>query len=73
MIRAILIALMISPAAAKQPILYGMDQAPVKQSEEQEVCDFKSIYDAKGKIIGEQVRCYCYGPSSDKNILNKKG
>jgi hypothetical protein len=63
------------PATAQQKnvVLYGMNQQLPAQTAEQERCEFYDLKDSKGKTR-ETVRCYCYGASSDKDILTvRKG
>jgi len=76
MFKALAIVLAVTgPATAQQKnvVLYGMNQQLTEQSREQELCDFYDLKDSKGKRK-EIIRCYCYGASSDKDILTvRKG
>ena len=76
MFKALAIVLAVTgPATAQQKnvVLYGMNQQLPAYTAEQELCDFYDVKDSKGKTR-EIVRCYCYGASSDKDILTvRKG
>jgi hypothetical protein len=68
---ALILIALTAPAAAQQKgvVLYGMSHKfEAHNSKEQEQCDFRNIKDSKGKTQ-EIMRCYCYGASSDKDIL----